>query len=359
MKFRILQALRAIASLMVVADHLPRVEAKIFPSGLLAGFGAAGALGVDLFFVVSGFIMVVTTRDAFGSPTSAWTFLERRILRIYPAYWLAFGAFVLAGVAIPTIEHTGAITPWTLIASFLLVPHAPGPLMFVAWSLQFEIYFYLVFAFALCFARSHLRAIVAAWIALTLLGNAAMLFTSNTLLKLVGNPLTFEFIAGIGIGVLVLERRRLAPHAMLICGFAWLAIVAIYSSRFDGFATHSLEWFRVVAATPAAAAIVYGAAQLEERYGASVPAAFVRLGDASYTTYLWHGMILGAYTVAMSKLHLHGSLADAAFLAGGLATVIVASQLIYGAIEAPLLRRFRGAGAGAPHRRLEGARTGT
>ena len=338
---------------MVVTDHVPRVEAKIFPHGLLAGVGASGAIGVDLFFVISGFIMIVTTRNMFGTPGASRTFLERRVLRIYPAYWIAMFAFILAAHVAPSVEHTSPVNAWTILTSMFLIPHKSGPIMFVAWSLQFEMYFYLVFSLALRFARERLRFFLAAWVALVLVCNVLSLGVNNLVVGLVGNPLTLEFVVGVGVGILVMQRRRLAPVTFLVTGAILSLGVAIYSSRFDGFGTHSLDWFRVLAATPGMAMIVYGAVTLEETHGAAVSDFFVRLGDASYTTYLWHGMLLGAFTTACSHLHLRGLAGDLIFIVGGFAVVIAGSQLIYRLIEDPLMRFFQRAGAGAPRRRFE------
>ena len=103
-----------------------------------------------------------------------------------------------------------------------------------------------------------------------------------------------------GIGVLVHERRVFAPRTILIGGILLTIAVAVFSSRFDGFGTYALDWYRVVAATPGMAMIVYGAVTLEEQARLSVAAALVRMGDASYTTYLWHGMLLGTFTAVVA-----------------------------------------------------------
>jgi peptidoglycan/LPS O-acetylase OafA/YrhL len=346
-KLKSIQALRSIASLMVVGDHLPRVEGKLFHDGLMSKFGAAGAIGVDLFFVISGFIMIVTTWDAFATNGASGRFLERRVLRIYPPYWVAFLAFLCVSAIAPHLQRAGPLNAWTVVTSLLLIPHESGPIMFVAWSLAYEMYFYLVFASALRFPRDRLRTFIATWIVATLVLNVVSFYVHNVVLSFVGNPLTFEFIAGVGIGVLVHERRVFAPRAILICGVLLTIAVAVYSSRFDGFGTYSLDWYRVVAATPGMAMIVYGAVTLEEQTRLSVASALVRMGDASYTTYLWHGMLLGTFTAAVAHFRPHGTIADAAFLLGGYAVVIVGSQIIYRIVEAPLVRLLQRAGLGA------------
>jgi len=356
MKLRNVQALRALAALLVVGDHLPRDEAKVFPHGLLAGFGAGGALGVDLFFVISGLIMIVTTRNTFGKPDAPRSFLERRALRIYPPYWVATLAFVAMSLIAPRIEHLRHFSAWDLVASLLLVPHEGGPLMFVAWSLQFEMYFYLVFTVAMFFTRERLKFIVAGWIAITLACNVAWFFgNTNIAIGFIGTPLSLEFMTGMGIGILVTGRRVFAPRSFIVAGALLLAAAVVYSARFDGFDSWSLAWYRVLVATPGIAMLVYGACTLEAEYERSVHGFFVRIGDASYTMYLWHNALLGAYTALFARLHLHGTAADLAFALAGYAVVIAGSFAIYRAVELPLLQFFHRAGAGAPRARLDAA----
>ena len=87
--------------------------------------------------------------------------------------------------------------------------------------------------------------------------------------------------------------------------------------------------------------IVYGAVGLEERFKTVAPQALITLGDASYSMYLWHGMILGAYTAVFVRLHPHGHIADAVFLALGYIVVIFGSLATYRLIEKPLISAFR------------------
>jgi exopolysaccharide production protein ExoZ len=114
--------------------------------------------GVDLFFVVSRFIMVYASKDAFGKPSEAIDFLQRRIIRIVPLYRIATGAFMLL------ISH--AIDKYVLLSMFF-VPFDPFPIVRPGWTMNYEMAFYLLFAgllwlprarasAALCFSRGQI-----------------------------------------------------------------------------------------------------------------------------------------------------------------------------------------------------------
>jgi peptidoglycan/LPS O-acetylase OafA/YrhL len=299
MKLRSIQALRALAALLVVGDHLPRLEGKLFPSGFMHGFGAAGAIGVDLFFVISGFIMVTTTWNTFAKRGASLRFISRRFLRIYPPYWAALIAFVAIGIALPSALYLAPVTVSSFLTSFFLIPRVDGPLLFVAWSLEFEVYFYLVFAIALQFPRQRLALCCAVWAGATLALNVAAHWVTAVPVQFLGSPLALEFMGGGAVGYLVLHRHIFAPRTLLVAGIVLAAAVAVYSSRFDGFGSLDLTWYRVLAAGPAMLLIVYGAVSLEEHGRLVPPPGAVALGDASYALYLWHGMLLGAYAVVV------------------------------------------------------------
>jgi peptidoglycan/LPS O-acetylase OafA/YrhL len=355
-KLRNVQALRAIAALLVVGNHLPRDEGKLFGGGLLAGTGAAGATGVDLFFILSGFIMLVTTWNVFGQPGAARDFLIRRVLRIYPL-WILVTLFALAlNHVAPSALHLENNSPLDAVWSLLLIPHGVDPIVVVGWSLQFEMYFYLVFSAALLLVRDRLKLAIGLWIAVTLALQIAGALGGVWWLRFFGDPLAFEFMAGIGIGVLVMNRRYIRPEIFLAIGIVGAVVAIAYSARFSGFPTLPLAWFRVTCVGTFMAAIVYGAVALEARDGRIAPRWLVSLGDASYSMYLWHGYLLGALVIAFERLHPNGTLADLTFIAVAYIVVAAGSIAIYRLVEKPILKAFQRLGRMAPERTVVDSR---
>ena len=149
-----LQILRGIAAVGVVFYH----TAFLLPGNVHTDFS-----GVSIFFVISGFIMCFITRQ------SAEDFLPKRIIRIVPMYWLCTIAFVVINHRLFKLFKPSTWTTDTTLAidipqSLLFLPSEKAPLLGVGWTLNFEIYFYLVFAVALWINRRFAPLIAAAFI---------------------------------------------------------------------------------------------------------------------------------------------------------------------------------------------------
>ncbi len=144
MRYASIQTLRALAILTVVLGHLALVEVKfgqgatVLPAFLIRGLG-----GIDLFFIISGLMMVITSRGKFHSGKRALSFIYNRLVRIYPLYWIYSFAALAAFLIHPAWWVTNAPENWRdLLVSFLLLPSRRLPLLNVAWMLIHLIYFY-------------------------------------------------------------------------------------------------------------------------------------------------------------------------------------------------------------------------
>lgn len=354
MKLRNVQALRAIAALLVVGVHLVYDEFRIFGTGgLLQWSRQAGAIGVDLFFVISGFIMITTTWNAFAQDGAASAFLLRRALRIYPFYLITLSLQLMLAGAAPWALHWAPQTPWQLFASFLLIPHGQDPVMVVAWSLQFEVYFYLCFALALRFARGYVPALVAAWGTLTLVAAVLSVAFPIVALQFVGSPLTFEFLMGVAVGALAASGRLVLPRTLFAVALVGVAgALALATHYITETATLDETFFRALVCAPPMALLVYAAVGLEERARAIAPRPLVALGDASYSLYLWHGIAIGFVSFVVARLHPHGRVADLVFLAAAFAVAWLGGLLVYRFIERRVIRAFRHLGRAAPERAI-------
>ena len=164
-----IQGLRAFAALSVVLGHsLNSIErGSGVPPLLLQHF--QGAIGVDVFFVISGFVMTISSSRLLRKQHPSRIFLWRRLLRVAPLYWLVTATKLLLIAALPRLLASYRVSLWNGIASFLFVPslNPKGlirPVITLGWTLNFEMAFYLLFAFALTVRQKFL------WILLPLLG---------------------------------------------------------------------------------------------------------------------------------------------------------------------------------------------
>jgi exopolysaccharide production protein ExoZ len=318
-----LQALRALAALAVVLFHAGRYVAEPLPA--LAW--RWGEFGVDVFFVVSGFVMMVAVPRGAG-----WRdFARRRAIRVLPMYWLATLLMATLLLAAPRLFVSAAITPAHFVLSLLLVPHyspaASGqvvPLLVPGWTLSYELYFYLVFALFLR-ASDALRVLgpAAVLLALFLLGRSLPPAAGSDFLA---QPLVFEFIFGLAAGALW-RRGWHCPPRLAWALFTVAAVWLVFAS--------TPAW-RVPTAGVAGLAMVWSLASVELRGRAG--RMLVALGDASYSLYLLHPFVVGAAWFAWQRM---GLASPAAFIVACLAASAVAGWVAWRAIEAPLIRTLR------------------
>ncbi len=350
MVFRNVQALRAAAALLVVAAHVADTngfEARYLPPLLVLPqvLGRVGDYGVDLFFVISGFIMTVTTWMQFGSAANSFTFLLRRITRIYPPYWVVLLPVLVVYLMRPDLVDSHSGGPPGVTASFLLLPQMGEPLLLVSWTLVFEMAFYLVFAFALCFERRLLPVILLAWTLSIAIASILWATSSNPYLRFLANPLSIEFLFGIAVGALVMLGVLKRPAIALGLGAALIATLMTLGTIHDDSDYPNL-WGRAMMGGCGFAFLLYGVVALEKDRGVLFPRWLDALGDASYAMYLWHIPVLAALGLTVARLHASGLPAHIALLAAAFGSVIAVALFVYRYIERPLTR--------ALHRRLSG-----
>lgn len=321
------QVLRFVAAFMVLIYHVALHYAARkgeAPVGIVKYLGFAG---VDIFFVISGYIMWVTTSNLSGPP-DAMQFMFRRVVRIFSGYWPVVGMIFFLYVA----YAPGNIQTTDWIRGLLLLPTPPrARVLDLSWTLTLEMVFYLAWAIAIASTR---RLLVA-----SALGCAMLIFVllpkSNVYsIGFVQNPIFFEF----GIGCLVgcaSERGVLGrPMLWLACGIVLMlsaALAFLSIERIPG------AWLRVGTYGIASGLILAGVAALEGRVVPIRP--LVALGDASFALYLLHMPVLQFAWGFLPKGHdvwfFHDNLElGAAFIVAG---SVVLSLFYFRLVERPLI----------------------
>lgn len=182
------------------AFHLTAVDEKFTGGVLLPGCVRLGQCGVDLFFVISGFVMTLITSDHWGELESAH-FLLRRVSRIFPVYWFysiitLFAILLFPGYMSAAQQNKLAFV--NILNSFFLIPSKSVYLVIVAWSLMFEMYFYILFSGLIRLSKKALCFSVVLWTAFLIIFNAIIPLPGNDFLQLLVHPYSLEFISGIG-----------------------------------------------------------------------------------------------------------------------------------------------------------------
>jgi len=356
-KLQNVQALRAFAVLLVVGLHLLAVEVKYGQFDvLLPSFLRLGISGVDLFFVISGFIMVTVTADTHAGDfparqSGAWRFFYLRLSRIYPLYWLVTAVVLAIYLVHPTFLNVQHFSSSFVIHSFLLLPQAGLPLLMVGWSLVHEMYFYLVFTVFLLLPRKYLPYLLCAWLLAVIAGfRHVNPFDpdQNQYLRFAFSPVTAEFIAGCFLALLMFETRRSRatkiyfPLALpcLFAGFASLLILWHYFS-FNTETIDVMGWTRVYLFTIPYVLMLYGALGMERNQQWLAPAWAVRIGDHSYSIYLTHILVLSLCGRIWKNFAMPGYLDNVVILSLAVFGVLLCGRLCFLWIEKPLLALSR------------------
>lgn len=341
------QILRFFAALAVALAHMGVAVEERFPEGGPAFrmiYPLDWGIGVDIFFIISGFIMYYLMQGRFGTPSAPAYFLKRRLLRIVPLYWLCTVLMLVSVVFAGSAINNNTIDPAHLAASFLFIPwpRTNGemfPFLSLGWTLNYEILFYLIFAAGLFFARRTGLTVVLALFA-ALITAACFAPEDWLILRFWGNGIIGEFLLGILLAAAFLrgiQFRAFTGFALVLAGIG-LAVVFYQTESYlvlSRFFTGGIP-----AAMIAAGVILMPPAPDKAHYRAMTVA-----GDASYALYLTHPFTSKAVAIIGAKVGLSPLL----IFAGGIVACIAVSVAVYFLFEKPVgkaLNRLAGSRGG-------------
>ena len=326
------QALRGLAAFLVVFVHLASLAQL---AGLDPGVTVFGNSGVDVFFVISGLIMVVTTSGRKQTPQG---FLRNRATRIVPLYWtITFAVFAIALLA-PSLLQSTTADAVDLARSLAFVPYARAdgamhPVVFVGWTLNYEMAFYVVFAAGLLLPNrlAGLGASLAVIAAAALAGQ--LLHPTDPVLAFYTAPMICEFGAGMVLGALFV-RDRLPKGSR----YGWPAVAAGVAALAVMLAGPWL-WPQADRALMfgVPAVVIVTCALVAERAGLTLSAGWIQLlGAASYSTYLTHFFCTQVVVKAAERLAFLGPLAMWALFPVAFVLVAIVGVLAHRKLELPL-----------------------
>jgi peptidoglycan/LPS O-acetylase OafA/YrhL len=330
-----IQSLRGFAALLVVLSHLLIIEQKYSPDHILGQWAEFGMAGVDLFFVISGFIMVYVTRAGTpAGPKTSLKFLFARLTRIYPLYWVISAALLAVYVWRPELVFSSQPEHPHILKSFFLWPDNLPPLLAVGWTLIHEIGFYVVFAFFLLFRARTLPYFLLAW--MMVLAGSQIVFTDivhQPVTALILNPLSFEFIAGAFAALIYLKTgAKFAPYILML-GIIVATIVLIALAN-NGMGMPQNYGQRTLYFCGPAVMILYGLAGLKT----TLPRWTHILGEHSYSLYLTHVLTLSVLGRLWHIFAREGIIDNIIALALMTAITIWVSALVYTYCEYPMLQ---------------------
>jgi exopolysaccharide production protein ExoZ len=342
-KLNSLQLYRGLASLLVVLHHANIIlDRELHKDGSFKIFHF-GWVGVDFFFVLSGFIIFYIHQGDIG----------KRFVRVYPLYWLVLAVKILSSLFADKGNSISQSTPIQFIQAILLVPQERTNLdnfIGVSWTLTHEIFFYLLFGLIILLRPKFSRSIVVIWVAGLLLNFANLLPINKSLLfDFVFNSRNLEFILGCWAAHIVSKSSQ-GRGKFLIVTALMILIGSIFNTRYHQAGGVSAEIAPLAYGIPFALLIV-GSVRFEKHTALKIPGFLIFLGDASYSIYLTHGFFINNITRIFYKwaekynsqlLSLHSD--NILYISISTAIIIVSIGIgcgIYLLVERPLLKLLR------------------
>ena len=329
-----IEALRAVAALAVAAFHFQLDLARALPQTHLPDL-IRGAAGVDVFFVISGF--VIARSAAAATPDhGAGHFAARRLIRIVPLYWSVTLLYLVLAAMLPDRGNTFTLP--MVLASFAFIPYprADGfmqPVIGQGWSLNYEMLFYAIYAVAIAMSRRH-----ASWIAigaLVLVTALGALPTASPLVEFWTSSIMLEFAAGIVLAELYARGWRLSRRLALAGVAAAVAFFLFAPIPPTEFNAGRVLWLGLPSL------LLVASLALTDRPLIPVWRWVILLGAASYAMYLL--MPNRAVIAVMFRLGLDAGnmLVFTTTLAVALAGTVALSVIVYTFFERPVMRRLQ------------------
>ncbi len=333
-KLNNVQVARAVAAVMVVIEHAKDqiINHPIFGmNGIYIPGGSTWSSGVDIFFIISGFIMIYVNYNKFGASGNSIKFFLKRLARVAPTYWVfTVGMIIASLIDRENIRH-GLGSTWHILSSFIFIPSPRPdglmhPILGLGWTLNYEFEFYVAFAVALAFP---LRWALPALTLIFAIGVAIHPMMAWPVLQFWTDPLILEFLMGVGIGLLLVKGRQISSTAAL--ALAVLGVVLLFALHDE----HSNEFRVILCGIPAA--MVVAALALAPQMVWWKPVLIV--GDASYAMYLSHPFSLNIATHVWKQLQIRPN--AIAFFIGECTLSLIIAVITYYVLENPMQRLIK------------------
>ncbi len=337
-----IQLLRFVAALLVFAGHMPQQATVSWLPILGVNSLFHGAIGVDLFFCISGLVMAHSTQSVESGSKPAFAFLLKRFFRIVPLYLIASTAMTVHHFFRGDIDHLLQ----KYLVSIVFVPYYENskwfdPVVFPGWTLNYEIFFYAMIGIAICISSRFMLVVCAIMVC----ASAAGMLTLERIYYV--TSINMEFVFGIALYYLLrrtdlLEKVEPYRWPLLVASVALLALVM--TGRDDGYplagAVQRMSIVyndtmvpRWIAWGIPSALLVYAVLLFERQ----VPKKLAQLGDYSYSFYLLQlftvaafARFAGLFPTVVDVLSRFGLLALCLFLAH-----LAVSYVSYVTIERP------------------------
>ncbi len=340
-----LQVIRAIASILVVLVHGQLIFRQNLDRDFLFDIFSFGGSGVDIFFVLSGFIIFYIHKKDLGNSSKIKDFLLKRIIRIYPIYWIVLSGKLLASVDFFNLAIAQSKILET-IKAFWLFPQDRTLLsenfLGVSWTLSYEIFFYICFGLMIYFKPKYFLSVASFWLLGVFLNfvNVINISENNVLLEFLFNERHLEFILGCFAAHIIANNSVNWKKTLVLVGLFLYTLGAI-NIKYD-----LVEISRVISIGIPTTLIIIGGVAWEISRGFKISSWLLLLGNASYSIYLIHGFVMNNVTKIAEATNTIDWVTSNNFLFSLFAifnaiVAIIGGCILYILIEKPLITFLR------------------
>lgn len=313
MKFKLIQVFRGVAAMLVVLFHVGINTHDHLNHNFFNNFFNFGGLGLDFFFVLSGFIITYIHFGDLIKPAegSVLNFFRKRVVRIIPLYWfVAIITTIVYAVITPDfmkqaglkMDFTSSATLIFLAQSFFLIANGTRGLMGVAWTLSYEFLFYIIFGISIILGFRWAKLIALIWLSLILILHFIP-SSENAYTSFYFNILVLYFFTGCLVAYIVLKGYTVPLIYTLLLAVVFLAaaIATIHITGLGYLYIRSL--FDIVLLGSFFALLTYTSVKYEQKHPhIKLPGILLLIGDASYSIYLIHNIFLSSLSRVITRI---------------------------------------------------------
>lgn len=332
-----IQVMRGIGAILIVLFHCTQLYQTKFHINYLHGLFGFGYIGVDLFFVISGFILFYIHEKQIGKKEGVIKYLVNRILRIYPLYWIILLIVIALMFIVPSAGDSNKYNIVFVLSNFLLIPNKVKLFMIPpVWTLTYEMLFYIIFASAILTNRKIFKIILCIWASLCLINIIGIIDNNNVYLKVIFDPINTEFIMGAIIYYLIKKYKdKFSKSICNICLLLGTILITVFGLRIYFHKPYGNRVFIGLSI----ALIVFSIILINIKNRSKYNKLLVKIGNASYSIYLTHFTLLSASIIVLQKIHFKylNTLTITLFNI----IVIVLGYICYNILEKPLGKKIK------------------
>ncbi|MEH2242010.1 acyltransferase family protein [Nostoc sp.] len=312
-KLNLLQVYRGVAAVLVVLTHGNRILSRELHQDDLLQIFHFGWIGVDFFFVLSGFIIFYIHQFDLGKPNKFKSFFFKRFIRVYPLYWTILATKILISLFNTNKDSIYQRSADEIVKAFLLLPQDRSILestfIGVSWTLSYEVFFYCIFGLLILKNTKITQSIICAWIiGITLNLFHLLPIGENFILGFIFDQHNLEFVLGC-LAAYTISKYQFKFASSLIYASIFMLLISVINTKYGEFDVSGV--YSLIAYGIPFTLLIIGSVYLEISKIIKIPPILVYIGNASYSIYLTHGFFLSntskiftKFTEKLNILHL-------------------------------------------------------